>query len=491
MAVSKRVVVIGGGLGGIAAALRLAHLGCRVTLIERNERLGGKMNTWSDHGFTFDTGPSLITMPWIFEELYAVAGERMSDHVSLRQVSPLTRYTYADGSTFDYTTDLPTWLDTVRALDPRDEDGFFRFMKLGADIYELSKATFLRAYPTTPPNRESLRALRHFPVRGAWGNYHACVTEHFRSPYLRQLYDRYPTYVGSSPYLCPATFAIIPYLEFAYAGWYVNGGLYAVIESLGPLLERAGVEIRTGVTVDRIDAPSGSVSSVRTSDGQTTDCDLVIMNGDTSCARGLLAGRHESSLRMEDRSLSGLVMLVGVKKTLDSHVHHGVYFSEDYVDEFGQIFDQRRFPSDPTVYVNMPSRTDRSRVPGEGETLFIMANSPANGDGGWTDSALSSARDGIWNRLVQSGFPDLRSEIVCEKAVTPETLSNRYLMPGGAIYGTHSHGFQKAFLRPCNKDRSIGGLYYVGGSTHPGGGTPMVIQSAKITTELILKHETL
>src|SRR5690242_71484 len=228
----KRAVIIGGGLGGLAAALRLAARGWRVTVCERGATFGGKMNLWRAGGYTFDTGPSLITMPWVFAELFEAAGARLEDHLQLEQLHPLAAYRFDDGTRFDYSAGMPEWLETVRRLERRDVDGFLKFMALGARLYEVSKETFLRRPPLYRPDLRGLRALRLAPLRYGWGNYHRTVAAHFRSPHLRQLYDRYPTYVGSSPYASPATLAVIPYIEYAFGGWYVEGGLYRIVESL-------------------------------------------------------------------------------------------------------------------------------------------------------------------------------------------------------------------------------------------------------------------
>lgn len=187
--------------------------------------------------------------------------------------------------------------------------------------------------------------------------------------------------------------------------------------------------------------------------------------------------------------MSGLVFLLGIGRTIPEMHHHAIYFSADYQREFSELFDDRRFPTDPTVYVNAPSRSDRSVVPGEGESLFIMANAPANDHDLWDEAQIAEARSRVFKRLRASGFPDIEKDIVVEDVWTPRKIAGRYQMPGGAIYGTHSHGWRKAFLRPGNKDRRFSGLYYVGGSTHPGGGTPTVLLSSQITSELIQKYE--
>ncbi len=484
----RRAVIIGGGLGGLAAGLRLAVRGWKVTICEQSSRPGGKMNTWGERGFRFDTGPSLITMPWVFEELFEVAGVRLRDHIELCQVHPLADYIYEDGTRFTYTTSLPDWLDTVRGLEARDVNGFLKFMELGAKLYEVSKETFLRRRPLDPPDARSMSALRHMPLRYGWGNYHRTVAAHFKSPHLRQLYDRYPTYVGSSPYQSPATLIVIPYIEYAFGGWYVKGGLYRIIESLIELIGQAGAELLTDARVERIEHEGKKVRGVKLSDGTRLPADVVVMNGDASFAPRLLGEDPAAELPLCERSLSGLVFLFGIKRTLPDQPHHSIYFSSDYESEFSQLFDQRRFPDDPTIYVNIPSRSDRSVVPGEGETLFVMANAAAGGED-WTDEKIFEARKLIFERLSRGGFPDIEPFVVVSDVWTPQRIAQSYLMPGGAIYGTHSHGWRRAFLRPPNKDKRHEGLYYVGGSTHPGGGTPTVLMSARITTDLILSFE--
>jgi phytoene desaturase len=487
----KQAVIIGGGLGGLATALRLSGAGWHVTVCEQGPTLGGKMNRCELSGFRFDTGPSLITMRSVFEELFEAAGSRLDEHLELVSMHPLAEYVYDDGTRFDYSSNLPDWLAVVRQLEPCDVDGFFRFMNLGARLYEVSRETFFRRRPSSAPDLRSFKAMRHMPLRRAWGNYHRTVAAHFKSPHLRQLFDRYPTYVGSSPYRSPATLAVIPYVEYAYGGWHIKGGLYRLIESLVALAGRAGVTLRTCARVEQIEHDGRRVKGVLLASGIRLQADAVVMNGDASTTDAMLnLNKAAPPLREAARSLSGLVFLVGVRRTMPELSHHAVYFSRDYRREFAQLFDERRFPDDPTVYVSAPSRSDRALVPrGEGETLFIMANAPANDRDEWTEADIREARARVFARLGKGGFPDIEREIAVADVWTPRRIHESYAMPGGAIYGTHSHGWRRAFLRPPNKDARFAGLYYVGGSSHPGGGTPTVLLSAKITSELVEQYE--
>jgi phytoene desaturase len=265
--------------------------------------------------------------------------------------------------------------------------------------------------------------------------------------------------------------------------------MYCLVESLTRLAKKRGVCFNTGQGVQRIVFHKSQIKGVELLDGSFHGCDVVIMNGDASMARGMLGEPDATPLPELERSLSGFVMLMGIKRRLPDLAHHTVYFSSDYKLEFQDLFDRRRFPQDPTVYVSMPSRHDRSVSPPGGESLFIMANAPANDNDAWDDGDIAMVRGRIFERLRKGGFPDLEKDVAVSSVWTPSRMAEVYHMPGGAIYGTHSHGWRRAFIRPPNKDKRYKGLYYVGGSTHPGGGTPTVLMSARITSELIQKNE--
>src|SRR5262245_57233922 len=414
---AKRVVIIGGGLGGLALALRLAAKGYGLTICERGESFGGKMNSWSAQGYRFDTGPSLITMPWVFAELFTAAGSAIEDHLEVVPIHPISEYFYPDGTRFTYTSSIPDWFDTLRQIEPKGVEGFLRFLKLGSQLYEVSNETFLRRRPLDWPQFTDRKVLSHIPWRYGWGSYHKTVAAHFKSPYLQQLYDRYPTYVGSSPYKSPATLIVIPYIEYAFGGWYVQGGLYRIVESLVELGKNAGITFQLKSHVAQIEHRGNRVTGVRLTDDTRIDADLVVMNGDASNTRKMLNDippepASDNDLPPHERSMSGFVMLLGVKRTMPAMKHHAIYFSADYRREFSQLFDERRFPEDPTVYVNVPSRSDRSLISGDGETLFIMANAPANDYDEWGEEQISIASQRVFARLHASGFPDLKDDVV-------------------------------------------------------------------------------
>lgn len=484
---TRKAVVIGAGLGGLAVALRLATRGWQMVVCERSPSPGGKMNRWTTAGCTFDTGPSLITMPWIFETFFASVGVTLSDHIRWLRVEPMAAYRFADGTSFVHTGDLPAWLRTIREQDPSDVSGFLRFMALGERLFEISRATFFENSPFERPDLRALRVLPRMPIWWAWGNYHKTVEHFFKSPHLRQMFDRYMTYVGSSPYAAPATLSVIPFIEYVFGAWHVEGGLYQIIELLCRLLREQGAEVRTNVTVTRIRHEDGRVRGVELQTGEFIPARVVVMNGDAS-RTGALLGLGDEVLPAERRSLSGFVLLFALKGIPGDGLHHSVFFSSDYFEEFRQLFGERRFPDDPTVYINRPTRSDRSMAPVGGEVMFVMANAPAD-ERPWDEKTTAIARERVLRRLKASGCPDFSEHVVAEKVFTPRDFAERFDMPGGAIYGQASHGWRGAFLRPPNRDRRVRGLYHVGGSTHPGGGTPTVLLSAQIASRLVEKYE--
>lgn len=470
----KTAVIVGGGLGGLAVALRLQAAGWQATVCEAGPDFGGKMNRWSEGGFHFDTGPSLITMPWIFRETFAAGGGRLEEHVELQSLDPIAEYRFDDGTRFGYTSVLPDWLGTLKRIAPgEDQNGFFQFLALGAKLFEVSKQTFFRRSPFEPPGAGEWRAFRDMPLRRGWGNYQRTVEGLFRSPHLRQLYGRYPTYVGSSPWRSPATLAVIPYIEFAFGGYAVRGGLYRIVEGLLALGEQRGVAFLANARVDRILTKDGAACGVELESGVKLAADTVVMNGDYETTDGLLGKARFP--RPDRRSMSGFVLLYGLRRPVPGSQRHTVCFSADYRREFSQIFDEGAFPDDPTVYVNASEK---------GDSLFVMANAPASG-AEWDAGTIAQARARVLARLRRAGFPDFADDIVVSDVWTPSRIASRYLMPGGAIYGAASHGWRGAFLRPRNRNPHVRGLFHVGGSTHPGGGTPTVLMSAEITARLI------
>jgi len=476
-----KAVVVGGGVAGLAVALRLRSLRFHVTVCDNGPAMGGKMNRWEAHGFRFDTGPTLLTMPEVLRRLFADLGERLEDHLELYPLDPHAEYVFADGFRLGVPALWEKWVEAARLVEPRDAAGLEKLREIGERIFLLSQETFFRGHPLVPLRLPPLRALRRFPLRHAWGNYARTIEGMLRSDRLRRIYLRYPTYVGSSPYLCPATLLVIPYLEHAFGVWRVKGGMYRIVEALLAVAAARGIERLSGVRVTGIEQREGSVRGVQLDNGAPLAADVVVYTGDAAELPVLLGRTAHASAA--DRSLSGLVILLGLPQKIAGLRPHAVFFSEDYREEFGCLFGERRFPRDPTVYVHAPD--DETMAPPGGQALFLMANAPGDPSSRWDGEAVSAATERVFERLERSGLGGLRQRAAFLEVWHPGRLQARYLAPGGAIYGGNSHGARRAFLRPPNRVRRPRGLYCAGGSFHPGGGIPMVLLSAEITARLI------
>jgi len=478
-----KAVVAGGGLGGLAAALRLRAAGWEVTVCDNGPTPGGKMNRWSTRGYVFDTGPTLLTMPHVLGRLFDVLGERIGDYLELEPLDPHAEYIYPDGSRIRVPARAEDWLAAVREIAPADAEGARRLHKLGERIYRLSEGTFFRHHPLLPLEAPEAGSLRHFPLRYAWGNYARTVARFIKDPLLRRIYNRYPTYVGSSPYRCPATLLVIPYIEHTFGAWRVKGGMYRIVEALLKLAKARGVEVMTGAAAAEIEGGAEKVTGVRLEDGRRLESDVVVFNGDSASLEQMLNGKRR--FKPESRSLSGVILLAGLRAALSGWNAHTVVFSADYEREFADLFERSVFPEDPTVYVYAPR--DEALAPPGGQSVFLMANAPGDGLLAWDEAAAREAARRMLERLRRSGLAVLADSLEVFDVWHPGRFEKRFLAPGGSIYGENSHGWRRAFLRPLNRVRGLRGLYCTGGSYHPGGGVPMVLMSAEITVRLILR----
>jgi phytoene desaturase len=475
-----RVAVVGGGIGGLAAAIRLRTAGHAVTLLERNAVLGGKVAELHDDGHTFDLGPSLVTLPHVFDEVLALAGTRLADEVELVRLDPQFRYHWRDGASLTVADDADATAGAFDAFDRGAGDAWRRFDAYGRRIWDVSERTFL-AGPMSGP-LELLRRLRSphdltdiDPLR----TLHAAAGDHFRDPRLVQWAGRYATYSGSSPFRAPATLACIPHIEARFGCWYPTGGVGALRDALARAADRVGVDLRTGTEVLSVDTDlSGRVRGVALSGGRGVPADVVVANVDAEHLYGELL-RDERALarvRRAERSTSGVVVCVAVDRRTGAG-HHTVWFSGDERREFDQLA-AGRLPDDPTVYACVSVVSDPSQAPAGEENWYLLVNAPA---GLVVDRAQAAGV--VLDALDRHGL-DLRAAGRVVATLVPADLAARFRAPGGAIYGTSSNGRRAAFVRPANRGARRG-LYLAGGSSHPGGGLPLVVTSARIVADLV------
>ena len=489
------VIIIGAGLGGLAAAIRLGARGARVTILEKNATPGGKVNLHRAAGYSFDTGASLLTMRHVLADLFAAAGRRLEDYLELQALDPICRYRWTDGTTFDASADLEKTESEIARIAPvADVDGFRRFLADARRKYEVAERTFLAHSLNDLPKLLRPRYARDLAVLSSLRTLDGHVGRYFKSSHLRQLFDRFATYNGSSPYRAPATFALIPYVEFGLGAWYVRGGMYELPRTLARLAGELGVELRTGAEVEKIVIERNRARGVRLKNGETLKADAVLANSDAiETYRRLVepqqAQRSDAGRKLArvEPSCSGFVLLLGVRRRYEQLAHHNIFFSPDYPAEFHALFNELRPAADPTIYVCAASRTDATQAPAGHENLFVLVNAPATSERTNWEQEKHAYRDLIIDKLESHGLQQLRAAIDYEHTITPEDFRTNYHAHRGALYGASSNSLFSAFLRPPNKARDIAGLYFAGGTTHPGGGIPLVLLSGKMAAELILR----
>ena len=465
----RQVVVVGGGVGGLATAIRLRARGHAVTVFERHAVLGGKLAVLERDGFTFDVGPSLVTLPHVYDELFRLAGTTLADEVELVRLDPQFRYWWRSGRHVE-----------VRD-DGCDEAGYDEFVARGRTIWEVSERTFFVGPMSSPlALAKRLRRPRDLTDIDPLRTLHRAAGEVFGDDTeMAQWAGRYATYSGSSPFRAPATLGCIAHVEHAFGCWYPMGGLGALRDAFVRVAERVGVDLRCGTEVRSITATTDRVNGVVLADGTIVHADVVVANADaTHLYRDLLPDdRALGKVRRAAPSTSGFVVCAGVQGTTPGIAHHDVWFSDDSEREFDQLA-AGRFPDDPTIYACVSSVTDPSQAPVGSENWFLLVNVPA---GAVVDRDRCTAS--VLDRLADHGV-DLSGRLLFTETITPSDLEQRYRSPGGAIYGTSSDGRRAAFVRPRNRGARKG-LYLVGGSSHPGGGLPLVTISARIVDEMI------
>lgn len=473
------IAVVGAGVGGLAASIHLTAAGHDVVVLERLDRAGGKLAERTAAGFTWETGPSLLTLPDVFRDLAAVAGASLDDLVTLRRLDPICRYRFPDGTAFEHRADLDDAARAAEALSPGSGSEWRSFMAHAGAVWEVAERSFF-AGPMEDPRAllRRMRSPRDLLAIDPLRSLHRRAEASFTDPRLVQYVDRYATYSGSSPFRAPATLCCIAHIEQSLGGWYVEGGLGRLADALVELAAGAGVEIRTGVDVEGIERRDGAATGVRLAGGEHVAADAVVANVDAlHLYRDLLPHRwRRRRTELAPRSSSGYVLLLGVEGTTEGLAHHNISFSADYAAEFADLFDRGRPASDPTVYVCAASVTDPAQAPAGHESWFVLVNAPEGG------GEMTGYGDHLLDVMAERGW-DLSGRIVHRDQITPADIESRYRTPGGAIYGTSSNGRAAAFLRPGNRG-PLERLYLCGGSSHPGGGLPLVAMSGRIAADL-------
>ncbi len=486
----KEIIIIGAGIGGLSAAIRLAKSGFSVTILERSETVGGKVNFVEANGYKFDTGASLLTMRHVLEDLFEFARRDIKDYLKIVPLEPICRYFWSDGMQFDASADLQKTENEIEKIEPLDAKNFRTFLADAKRKYEIAEKTFLAHSLNDLPKLLRPKYLKDLLAISSLKTLDTHNKSYFRSPKMRQLFNRFATYNGSSPYQTPATFALVPYVEFGLGAWYVKGGMYEIPKALEKLAKELGVVIYTEADVEKIETENNRAVGVRVG-GEVFACDFVVANSDAvETYRNLIDKKARKSfsdakIAKTEPSCSGFVLLLGTKKRFPQLAHHNIFFSDDYRAEFDAIFKEKRPAQNPTIYVCATSQTDETQSPDGHENLFVLINAPYTSEATDWETEKKSYRDLIVKKLESFGLENLENSIDFEQIITPEDFEKKYRANKGSIYGVSSNGIFSAFLRPPNKAKDIENLYFVGGATHPGGGIPLVLLSGKMAGDLI------
>lgn len=487
---SRHIAIVGAGIGGLCTAIRLAAAGHTVDLFEKNAAAGGKLFSYTEAGFHFDVGPSTLTMPWVFEELATLVGESPAKWFPYQQVPINHRNVFADGTVLDSTTDLHAMQQGIAAYSSRDAARFPAYLAEAKRIYDHSVQHFFsRSFAEwrdflSPALLGAFLAVRPLQAMAAFHR------RFFQDPRTLMMLDRYATYVGSSPYQAPATLAMIAHLEYGTGVWYLPGGTSTLIRSLTGLAEQVGVRLHLNAPVAQLLVDDRTVRGLHVH-GERLAFDRVVVNADLLAAhQQLLPERdrpHLTDARIAARepSLSGFVLLLGLDRQYETLEHHTLFFPARYELEFTSLFRTHQPIEDPAIYICTNSITDPTTAPPGGSNLFVLVNAPslhpANAEVDW-----AAYSEHILDLLAtRCGLTNIRDHIVVRRMFTPHDLQAHTNAHRGAIYGLSSNSFTSAFFRPPMRSPQLRNALFVGGSTHPGGGTPMVALGAKIAAGLI------
>lgn len=488
-----RVIVIGAGLGGLAAAIRLANAGCAVTIVEGGARPGGKLGTLQLGDFRFDTGPTILTLPRLLEDLFAASGERLADHLDLVPCEPSFRFSFRDGVEVRWGADLRELLAQIAALEPRDVAGFLDFLARSSRIYDELMAYFFRRSFSGPQQMLTPRVARAGIVLDVTRTFEARMRRYFRDPHLRQIMTFKSIYVGTPPNRVPAAYAAIPYLELIHGVWFVRGGrgLHAIAEELAALATRRGVELRYNAPVKEIAINASGVRGVILADDEFVAADAVVSNADLVHTYGDLVHPRwrrkytDARLARYEPSSSAFILYLGLDRTYPDLGHHNVFFPVDYTGEMRRIFVDKRPPADPTIYIGDFAKSDPALAPPGSSALYILAPVPHITPAfDWAREA-DAYRDLVIGKVKLLGLPDIEQHIVAEARWTPLDFATRHHNHHGSIFGLSAKWSQSTFFHPPNRSEEIRGLYFAGGSAQPGGGIPLVLLSGEITAGLV------
>jgi len=485
----RRAVVIGAGLGGLATAIRLLALGLDVTVVERAPAPGGRAARLVDRGYTWDTGPSLITMPWLLDELLAVAGRDAARELTLRPLDPFYRLLWPeDGVTLDFAGDRERLRDAVAALSPADAANLDGFLDASRRIHE--RAVLVAGRQAFERPSQFLRLLPAMLRLRAAGNLAAFTSRYLSEPHVHQAFSFHSLYVGGDPFRVPAVYAALAYLQLADGVWYADGGTYAVVEALVRAIEGGGGRVVCDDGAEEILVRGGRAVAVRCASGAVHPAEVVVSNADAVRTRTrLLRGAPDTlpwRLRGPRNSMSCLLLYLGCRRRFPALLHHTLVAGPGYRRFVDDVTRRHRLPSTVSLYVHAPVRTEEAMAPPGGDSLAVLLPVPNLASGDDWDRIGDAWRDRVVRYLEEdAGLDGLEASIEVEHRMTPLDFLRRFDADEGNAFGTEPLLTRSAYFRQPNRDRTVRGLYHVGAGVHPGAGVPGVLLSAEVTGGLV------
>lgn len=483
----QKAIIVGAGIGGIAAAIRLAVKGYQVQVFEANSYAGGKLSEIAINGFRFDAGPSLFTLPHLVDELFELADKNPKDYFEYKRLPIICQYFWEDGTQVSAFADKIKFAEEIEQKLGVPKQKVLKHLEKSAYIYKWTKGVFLEKSLhklNTFINVETLKAVLRLPKLGLNKTMHQ-ANAIFENEKLTQLFDRFATYNGSNPYQARATLNTIPHLEHEIGAFAPKGGMYEITKSLYKLAIDLDVQFTFNSKVEKIITDKEYAIGIR-SNGEFYSSDIVVSNMDVypTYKQLLPEEKQPEQILSRGKSSSALIFYWGMKQEFPELDVHNIFFSENYKAEFEAIFKQQTIIGDATIYVNIGSKYNEKDAPEGCETWFVMINVPANEGQDW-DKLIAEARKHILLKLRRILKKDIAKFIVCEEILDPRSIETKTASHKGALYGSHSNDLMSAFFRHPNFSRKIANLYFVGGSVHPGGGIPLCLLGAKIVDGLV------